>query len=134
MAKNDKTKDMEVVLRKFLELLVTSSQSYSEHYQKVSDCDKASQDLLHALELDDSAATKSTLKKLVEIRRVRRYAKDMCDLLYPMHDYYQKNKSVINETTNLIGSIRRAQKVFDNRKYTPRILTSMKIKVREVLK
>ena len=134
MAKNKKTVEKEKVLKDFVDLLTTSAKEYEMYSKKVQELDKASQDLLHALELGSNRDARDNTTHLIEIRRQRRFAKEMAELLAPLADYSIEHKLALNKITQLIGALRTTQERFDRRQYTPRVIKKLSIGMQEVNK
>lgn len=115
-------KDRIKIIQDFSTLIKSSSAEYDIYSKEVNDMDKATQDVLHQLELGEKISIPKWSKELVNVRKRRRYAKDMATLLEPMRNYYLDNKKSIDRLDIIVGEIRKVEKNQKNRIYTPRIL------------
>ena len=108
----------------FLSLMNGVKASYDYFHSKMVEQDKATQDLLHTLELDDlgyrERAKLST--KLRDIRRGRRAYKDSVEELTPLLDYIEHNKKALDNLRNTLGELRKQERYHENRRYYPRII------------
>lgn len=119
--------DAEKVLQDYAVLLEKSNRDYNYYFNKVNELDLATQDLLHQIELGEKTSTTKWAKQLMLIRQQRRYAKDMAMMLEPINAYYLENKKEVNRIQNLIGTIRKNEKYFNNRTYNPRVIKTLTI-------
>lgn len=118
-------------------LFLNATQDFTKYYKKISDkydiyselvnkCDKATQDILHNLELNKlSRSEKSKLMTmLTQIRRERRFYKDKIEAV----DEILKNTpdTLINKLCNLAGNANKFYKNRDSRVYHPRIIKEEK--------
>lgn len=80
------------------------------------------QDILHQLELyDDPYHQTATLaKKLRDVRRRRRTAKDELEKLTPLCEWIENNKAVIGQLQRLMGDMRKTERHHQNRYYIPK--------------
>lgn len=108
----------------FLSLMNSIKASYDYFHSKMVEQDKATQDLLHTLELDDlnyrERAKVST--KIRDTRRVRRACKDSVEELTPLLDYIEHNKKALDNLRNTLGELRKQERYHENRRYYPRII------------
>ena len=108
----------------FLSLMNSVKASYDYFHSKMVEQDKATQDLLHTLELDDlnyrERAKVST--KIRDTRRVRRACKDSVEELTPLLDYIEHNKKALDNLRNTLGELRKQERYHENRRYYPRII------------
>lgn len=87
-------------------------------------CDKATQDLLHQLELGDYKDRGRIATQLAHIRRDRRYYKDIEEEIAVLDEWY-KNNSPYKQWTSLketLGALRKVERYHENREYIPRII------------
>ena len=87
-------------------------------------CDKATQDLLHQLELGDYKDRGRIATQLAHIRRDRRYYKDIEEEIAVLDEWY-KNNSPCRQWTSLketLGALRKVERYHENREYIPRII------------
>lgn len=111
-------------LSDFLSLINGVKASYDYFHSKMIEQDKATQDLLHTLELENlgyrERAKLST--KMRDIRRVRRVCKDSVEELKPLLEYIEHNKKAIDNLRNTLGELRKQERYHENRRYYPRII------------
>lgn len=121
----------------FLTFYDTAKVNYSVAFDKVNQCDKLTQDLLHKLELENlSTGEKNRIAtQLKYCRKDRRYWKDIVEelepfmLLFNITDNNKKNETEANRRfMNLLrealGKTRRQEAYHANRHYKPRIITA----------
>lgn len=103
--------------------LSNASAMYEEAKRDLDTADKASQDLLHAIELlEFEDAEKSKLyEELKEIRRFRRICKQFIELTEPLNHLANKYKNFLTELCIVHNRIKEIQKDLDTRQYYPRI-------------
>lgn len=119
----------------FLELSIKFSQTYKEVNDKfdiysklLNECDKATQDLLHLLELGnlDQSGKSKIATKLSNVRKDRRYYKDKVEALQVLVDNFQgwgqSFDGCMKKLGNIAGNSRKKYQNRENRKYTPRII------------
>lgn len=80
------------------------------------------QDIEHKLELCDVSyhETAKLGKLLKKVRQQRRVAKDMVERLSPIVDWMAKQKSVVDNLSQLLGAVRKVENWQQMRFYTPR--------------
>lgn len=87
-------------------------------------CDKATQDLLHQLELGDYKNRGRIATQLAHIRRDRRYYKDIEEEITVLDEWY-KNNSPHKQWASLketLGALRKVERYHEDREYIPRII------------
>lgn len=90
--------------------------------------DKASIDLLHALEFsEDNESLDELTRDLRDNRRMRRGAKNFVELTNPIVHFITRNKQAIKELNQVVEEVRDVESRIASRKYTPRVLTDMKL-------
>lgn len=80
------------------------------------------QDILHRLELHDDKYHEVALlgKKMREVRRRRRIAKDTVELLTPLVEWADENKKFLSGLQKVLGELRKIERRQQNRAYAPR--------------
>lgn len=108
----------------FLNFIHASESRHNQSSEELVTQDRLTQDLLHKLELEDLKYSErgKVATQLVENRKLRRYCKDEVEELDPIIKFIQENKKALNEMTQLLGAVRKAEKFHTNRNYTPRVL------------
>ena len=89
----------------FLTFLRTCEQSYHMAEADEQEADSITQDLLHS----------------IEVRKLRRTAKDTMGQTAPILDWIEQNRSVVKGLEQLLGAVRKAERSAENRIYTPRV-------------
>ena len=96
----------------------------------VNQTDKATQDLLHKLELgklEENESKAQIIKMLTNTRKDRRFYKDKVEYLTPIYELFQNNQKTYNQLKSKLGESKRRYVCRDSRKYTPKIFTDMKV-------
>lgn len=109
--------------------LLKSIKTLNENsFDEVGYHDKATGDLLHALELmsDDDGLLDYT-RELRATRRMRREAKDFRDITSPMVDFVNKNGAAIKDFNKAVQEMRNMQKITEKRDYYPRVKTELEV-------
>lgn len=120
-------KDEIKILQDYATLLEKSAKDYDYYFDKVNELDKATQDILHQLELGNSDVAIKWARKLIQIRKQRRCAKDLVQKLEPLKVYYESNVKEVNKIKMLVGDIRKNDKYFENKRYSPRVIKDLDI-------
>lgn len=107
-------------IAEFLAFLRESEALLRISAQNEQEANDATQDILHMLELNETAYHDGArlAQKLAEIRRQRRAAKDLYGVVAPIAAWAESNKAVIKSLERLLGDVRRAEKLMQNRTYT----------------
>ena len=94
-------------IERFLGYLRDTEQAYRLAQAEEGAANDATQDILHAIELEESGCRRPArlLKKLKQVREKRRAAKDTPE---------------IKGLERLLGEVRKAERRTENRSYTPR--------------
>lgn len=111
-------------VKNFHDFLHECRRIYDDSYANVGIEDKRGQDILHAIEFEDSPASWETLyKKLRESRMVRRRNKDLVEVLYPVIEFIEdpRNKKTLDLIPRLLGEIRKVEDKQKKRSYHPRV-------------
>ena len=107
---------------------VSSMQTkYKIDFDNVNLCDKASQDLLHDLELGNGNKIKGIANQLSKVRKARRIYKDYIENCQPLIDLLNTNegKTFMKKLSECLGATRKVEKGFANRKYYPRVIKEL---------
>lgn len=117
-----KTKKTSDVLKEFLDFVNNCETRYNLEQETIEKENKRMQDLLHAIEFEPHCEERSkTATKMKKSRIVRRESKDVTEELEPIIDYLKSNRSAINQLTQVLGKVRKAEKYHANRAYFPRV-------------
>lgn len=106
----------------FLEFLREAEQLVHIAKANEQEANDATQDILHKLELEQVSYRDSAhlARKLSSVRKVRRSAKDLFSLVCPVAQWAENNKVTIKSLERLLGDVRRAEKIIQNRTYVPK--------------
>jgi hypothetical protein len=106
----------------FLSYIEEQCKMYDISKDILKECDEATQDLLHKMEIDPVKYKERArlATKLQAVRRQRRTAKDMTEITKIIAIWAKDNKSIIGSLQRLLGDIRKAEKKQQNRTYIPR--------------
>ena len=106
----------------FLNYIRSISQLHNMAIADEQEANKSVQDLLHLIELEDKSHNQlgHIGKQIRDIRRSRREAKDAQRVTSVLVDWVDKNKAVIKDLEQLLGSVRKAESTIANRSYYPR--------------
>lgn len=126
--------DYATTISDFKASIEKATRRYDYYFAKVNEFDKASDDILHQLELGDPSEVVKWGRQLAKIRRQRRYAKDMVTKLWPIKDYYMKNGAGFFKFTELVGELNKANKSLQGRTYSPKVIKELTIAEKEKVK
>lgn len=121
-----KDKRLSEHIRDFNRLILTIEREYNTCYTEVGDCDKATQDLLHQIELGEFKDRSKAATRLHQVRVQRREAKDKLVIMQPLKDWMDNNKSAIN-ALRLVISATKSKENTSSRYYYPRIIDDLPI-------
>lgn len=103
-------------------------------YDEVGYHDKATNDLLHALELlDDDSELVEYTKELRDTRKMRREAKDFLDVVNPVVTFVNRNPEAMKDLNKAIDDTRINKEKQANRTYTPRVKTEMEVALEKAM-
>lgn len=108
----------------FLEFLRNCTSQYNIAFQEEIEQEKLTQDLLHKLELENLTYHEQAriAKKLVEVRRDRRKAKDVVMATEPIVEWLGdvENEKYRKSLERLLGEVKKIEKKKVYRAYVPR--------------
>lgn len=106
----------------FLEYLRNTQSQYRMAEAEAREADDTTQDILHSLELGEHSYHEyaQLSKQLKKVREQRRRGKDTAVVTAQIVDWAEKNASVIKDLEKLLGEVRKCEKNFSNRLYTPK--------------
>lgn len=112
-------------LKVFLDLIADVKKEYSLAEEHVIQEDKITQDLLHKLEIEKTTAKERgrIATDLKVSRQTRRYYKDRIEEMTPLYEFLtdSNNAKVLNNLTQVLGKIRKAERYHETRTYKPRV-------------
>lgn len=97
-----------------------------QHYRMAEADDQEAngetQDILHSLELQEHGHHEyaALSKRLRDVRRKRRTAKDTMAFCAPVLGWAEANRNVVKGLERLLGDVRKAERSAEGRIYTPR--------------
>lgn len=117
-----KNEDVGANVEGFLKFLKDASAELYAAKADVDYCERKTQDILHELEIMDmSYHERAHLSgDLADIRKQRRDAKDMIDLLTPVVEWAGNANLVIGKLQTCLGTIRKTEEKQKNRVYWKR--------------
>lgn len=103
---------------------------YQNAYTEVNNCDKATQDILHAIELGDYKDRDKLATRLAHVRRERRKWKDVVDITEPLYTIITSQDKIdvkyfLKKLNEVLGETRKRERSKSNRIYLPKVLTDM---------
>ncbi len=106
----------------FLAFLREAEQEHNIAAADEKETDDATQDILHAVEFGtyNHRKTASLAKKLREVRRKRRQAKETVEISAPVIEWLQENGNTVKSLERLLGEVRKAERRVQGRVYSPR--------------
>lgn len=114
-------------IERFIKAIKQCQLDYNYHFQNVNTKDKETQDLLHELELCEYKNKGKAATKLSKVRKERRVSKDIVENTEPIVKYINDHKKLINELSQLLGQVRKAEKSHYGRVYIARIRDDLTI-------
>lgn len=121
-----KDKQLSDYIRDFNALLLSVEKEYNDCYKTVGDCEKATMDLLHQIELGEAKDRNKMATRLHRERVKRREAKDIMTILSPLKEWMDRNVGAISALRNVIGTTKVKERS-STRYYYPRIITDLPI-------
>lgn len=125
---NIEVEELLKLMKQFFENVDKEQQDLRE---ELSEKQLEQEDLLHEIELSDLNAAESAkvMKKLKQVRKERRVIKNDLERIGLIQHFTEKynNKFICNEIAMLLKELRKQKEVQDNRKYSPRVLTDLKV-------
>lgn len=111
-----------VNLSNFLDFLREVAQLVRNAEINEQEANDATQDILHKLEIEpvNYHEAAQLAKKLAQARKERRAAKDIINTAAPVVQWTDGNLTTIKSLERLLGEVRKAEKLLQNRTYTPR--------------
>lgn len=125
---NIEVEELLKLMKQFFENVDKEQQDLRE---ELSEKQLEQEDLLHEIELSDLNAAESAkvMKKLKQVRKERRVIKNDLERIGLIQHFTEKynNKFICNEIAMLLKELRKQKENQDNRKYSPRVLTNLKV-------
>lgn len=119
--------DYDRILRDFTKAINQAKAEHRFYREKVEELDKATQDILHQLELGDNKERSKWTTRLVQVRKERRYAKDMVITLTPIANYADSSMPDVKKVERLLGDYRKEKSKLKDRKYSARVVKNLTI-------
>lgn len=120
-------KKLSELISEFLKLLERIEKDYAWAIQEEVQAENLTQDYLHQLELLSLTYHERSkiAKKLSECRIQRRAMKDTIMLNGPVVEFLEteKGKSLIAQLQQVLGKVRKGERIIKERTYTPKVLS-----------
>jgi len=109
-------------IENFLAFLRETEQQYKTAVADEKEANDATQDILHAIELNtyNPRKTAQLVKTLHNVRTTRREAKDTMETAGMVLGWVEDNRSTVKSLERLLGNIRKTERRFQERMYSPR--------------
>ena len=106
----------------FLNFIRDAQQQYSMALATEAETNAATQDILHSIELEEHSYNEMAKlgRKLADVRKERRKAKDVLFAATPVVEWAEANAPVIKAIERLLGDIRKEERRTENRIFTPK--------------
>lgn len=111
-------------IKSFLDFIRGCETRYKMALEVMETENKRTQDFLHAIEFEPHAEERSKIATKMRASRItRRENKDIVEELEPMIDFLSlpANKKAVDQLTQILGKVRKAEKYHENRTYHPRV-------------
>ena len=120
--KNIDNRSVSTHISDFMKFLREADTIYTIADVTQKEADNETQDILHAMELDSlSYHDRSRLSSaLSAVRQKRRTAKDTAEIMKPVLEWKEKNRSALKSLETILGTVRTLEKDKDNRFYVKR--------------
>lgn len=117
------------IYKTFLDSVKQIQTSYAYESKMLQVHEQETQDLLHQLELGSYSERRKTATRLANVRKERRYSKDVVNVLQPMVELLGTPEGVkfIKQLQIVLGETRKIENSMQNRRYTPRVITDLEI-------
>ena len=111
-------------IKNFLDMINEAESTLPIVYGMVNDLDKATQDIMHKLELEELSYKDNCklMTQLKTIRKDRRYYKDKVEQYQIIATYYKDNKKSVDLLKQKLGEMRKVEEYHLTRTYVPKIL------------
>ena len=111
------------IVKAFLDLIDESQEEYETAYEKVGECDRLTQDLLHKLELGGYKNRNRVATELARCRHERRAYKDVREEAEVIIGWTTSKEGAraLNLIRNMLGDLRKVEQYHENRSYKPRV-------------
>ena len=111
------------IIQDFLDLIKDCESKYPFAVDNIKKSEQATQDLLHTIELDaDYKERCRAATTLSNVRKDRRYYKDLKEETEILVNFKSQNTKAINTLKQCLGEMRRVEKYHEGRHYYPRII------------
>ena len=112
------------IIKNFLDMIGEAESTLPTVYSLVNDLDKATQDIMHKLELEDLSYKENCklMTQLKTIRKDRRYYKDKVEQYMIISQYYKDNRKSVDLLRQKLGEMRKVEEYHSTRTYRPRVL------------
>ncbi|MBQ9613251.1 MAG: hypothetical protein IJV14_11805 [Lachnospiraceae bacterium] len=111
-------------IKQFLDFIKGCRTKYEIAHEAMRTEERREQDFIHAIEFETHVENRSkTCTKLRACLMERRRNKDIVEELEPVIEYISnpQNKKCLDQLTQILGRVRKAEKYHENRSYHPRV-------------
>ena len=111
-------------IKGFLDFIRGCEVRYKMALEVMETENKRTQDFLHAIEFEPHAEERSKIATRMRASRItRRESKDTIEELEPLIEFLNipANKKAVDQLTQILGKVRKAEKYHENRTYHPRV-------------
>lgn len=115
----------------FLNFCRDIQDTYNDAFNRVNVLDKATQDLLHQIELGSSKDRDKAATQLAHVRRERRQYKDIVDNCEPFINFITDKTQkydvpyMLRKLSECLGEVRKRERSKSNRAYMPRVIKQL---------
>ena len=111
-------------IKSFLDFTRDCETRYKLALEAMETENKRTQDFLHAIEFEPHSEERSKIATKMRASRItRRENKDTIEELEPLIEFLNipANKKAVDQLTQILGKVRKAEKYHENRTYHPRV-------------
>ena len=111
-------------IKSFLDFTRDCETRYKLALEAMETENKRTQDFLHAIEFEPHSEERSKIATKMRASRItRRKNKDTIEELEPLIEFLNipANKKAVDQLTQILGKVRKAEKYHENRTYHPRV-------------
>ncbi len=114
------------IIKAFLDFMDNARAEYDFHFEAMKKEERLTQDYLHKLELEglNCRERSKIATQLAHNRQARRSYKDTVEELEPVIAFIEdpKNRSTLNQLSQLLGQVRKVESYHKSRFYIPRVI------------
>jgi len=129
LSESYRQQDPIALVQKCIQALHNIVHLYESAQKDIAQCERLTQDHLHALELLSLSDEEinEIAKELQEIRKERRKAKDYIQIAQDLYAFATNNRNLAKQLTGIAGEMTSCRAQLAQRKYVPREKTAMQV-------